>query len=136
MPALTEPSDDTVTENDFSTPAARRILSVHVAFGATWKSARRTMLPMRAPNSSFFVTSAVTVTQPAARARLSNAPSSTVLPTPRRPVMSIDCSAYPRTSRSSRISKPSSSASRPTSAGGGAPAFGVYGLSRGFTARL
>jgi hypothetical protein len=50
------------------------------------------MLPMQAPNSSFLVISAVTVTQPLARARLSNAPNRTVLPTPRRPVISIDCS--------------------------------------------
>ena len=34
------------------------------AFGATWKSARRTMLPIRGPNASFFVISAVTVIQP------------------------------------------------------------------------
>ncbi len=61
MPALTDPSEATVTENDLSTPAARRIFSVQDAFGATWKSARRTMLPRRGPKSSFFVISAETV---------------------------------------------------------------------------
>jgi hypothetical protein len=82
-----------VIENDFRVPAAWRSLSVHELLGATWKSARRTIVPMRGPKSSFLVISAGTVTQPLARARLSNAPSNTVLPTPRRPVISIDCSA-------------------------------------------
>ena len=93
MPAVIEPSGATVTEKDLSAPAACRSLSVQELLGATWKRARRTMLPMRGPKSSFLVISAVTVIQPPARARLSKAPSRTVLPTPRRPVISIDCSA-------------------------------------------
>jgi hypothetical protein len=92
MPAVIDPSEATVIENDLRAAAAWRSLSVQLALGATWKRARRTMLPMRGPKPSFLVISAVTVTQPLARARLSNAPSSTVLPTPRRPVISIDCS--------------------------------------------
>ena len=93
MPAVIEPSDETVSENDFSTPAARRTRSPHDGLGAAWKSARRTSAPIRGPNGSFLPISAGTVTQPLCSARSSNAPSSTVLPTPRRPVISIDCSA-------------------------------------------
>jgi len=36
-----EPFDDTVTVNDLRTPAARRARSFHLAFGASWSSARR-----------------------------------------------------------------------------------------------
>ena len=64
MPAVIEPSDETVSENDFSTPAARRTRSPHDGLGAAWKSARRTSAPMRGPNGSFLPISAGTVTQP------------------------------------------------------------------------
>ena len=63
-------------------------LDFHCGFGATCKRARRTIPAIRAPKSSCFAISAVTVTQPVFSARPSNAPRRTVFPTPRRPVMS------------------------------------------------
>ena len=83
IPAVIEPSGATVSEKDLSGPAACRSLSVQELLGATWKRARRTMLPIRGPKGSFLVISAGTVIQPLARARFSNAPSNTVLPTAR-----------------------------------------------------
>src|SRR6185437_12555687 len=66
--------------------------SFHLAFGASWKRARRTSWAMRASNEVCLVISASTVVQPRSRARSSKLVSNTVFPTPRRPVMSIDCS--------------------------------------------
>ena len=54
-----------------------------------------------------------------------NSVSSTVLPTPRNPVMIMDCSVRPARRRSSSTSNASISPRRPTSTGGMAPALGV-----------
>src|SRR5450756_473169 len=62
--------------------------------------------------------------------------SSTVLPTPRSPVMIIDCSVRPTRRRPSSTSNDVSWSSRPTSASGRAPAFGVYGFVIGSTGSI
>ena len=61
--------------------------------------------------------------------------SSTVLPTPRRPVSIRLRSGRPRATRSSTTSKTSSSRPRPASSGGRCPAPGAYGLRTGSTHR-
>jgi hypothetical protein len=58
-------------------------------------------------------------------------PSSTVLPTPRRPVSTRLRSGRPRATRSSTMSNASSSLSRPASSGGRWPAPGAKGSARG-----
>ena len=59
--------------------------------------------------------------------------SSTVLPTPRRPVSTRERSGRPRATRSSTTSKACSCSSRPASSGGRWPAPGAYGLRTGST---
>lgn len=48
-----------------------------------------------------------------------------LVPMTEAPVISIDCSVYPRRRRSSKTSRFSSWSSRPTKTGGRAPALGV-----------
>ena len=69
--------------------------------------------------------SSLPVPQPRRTADERSALSSTVLPTPRRPVSMIDRSGRARPIRSSRTSKDCSSASRPASSGGRWPAPGA-----------
>lgn len=74
-------------------------------------------------------------TLPAPHPRLTamdrSSPSSTVLPTPRRPVSTRLRSGRPRATRSSTTSKAETSLSRPASSGGRWPAPGANGLRTG-----
>ena len=94
-PAEMPPSGDSVTENDLSAAAARLALSVHFARGAIENNARRASraITVRNAASSCFETSISTTAHTAASARVRNSLSNTVLPTPRKPVITIDCSA-------------------------------------------
>ena len=66
-------------------------------------------------------------------ARPASSPSSTVLPTPRKPWNTMLRDARPDEARSIRISKDSMSSSRPASAAGRSPAPGLYGFLLGST---
>ncbi len=94
MPAVTEPSGATVIEKDFRAPAARRSLSVQLALGGRNLKQRPTHHAAHpgAAISSFFVISADDGDPTRGAGSTLERARRTVLPTPRRPVMSIDCS--------------------------------------------
>ena len=79
--------------NDLRIDAALSRRSVHLAFGAICSNARRTCAAILGAKAEFFSISHSTVAQSRASAFSRKTSSSTVLPTPRSPVMIIDCSA-------------------------------------------
>ena len=87
------PSLLNVTVNDLRIDAAFSTRSVQRAFGAICSSARRTWTAILGAKAELFSISHSTVAQSRASAFSRKTSSSTVLPTPRSPVMIIDCSA-------------------------------------------
>ncbi len=118
----------TLTEKALSTPSARRARSLTRSARLIASSTRRDIRAISWRSSVSWRISLKAGNQPRLRAMSSNVVSSTVLPTPRRPVISMLRSGLPRSSRPSNSSKCRSCSSRPVSAGGLVPAPGVYGL--------
>ena len=92
-PAVIAPSLENVTVNDFRIEAARSRRSVQRTFGAIWSRARRTWDAILGAKAEFFSISHSTVAQSRPSAFSRSTSSNTVLPTPRRPVTIMDCSA-------------------------------------------
>ena len=134
IPAVTEPSVETVSEKDLRIPAARRSLSVQVAFGARLEE--RAAHEAAHPGAELLVPADLrgdrhpAAVQGAALERAEQHRLADAAQTCDQHRLLRIAAAEPL----EQDLEPSSSASRPTSAGGGAPAFGVYGLARGFTA--
>ena len=78
--------------NDLRTPAARRATSFQRALGATCSKARRDELGHAPAKLDLLRDLSLNGCPASASAFARNSPSSTVLPTPRSPVMIIDCS--------------------------------------------
>ena len=85
------PSGLNVNVNDLRMAAALSARSVQRALGASCSRARRTWAAIFEAKGAFFSTSHSTVAQSRASAVSRNTSSSTVLPTPRSPVMISDC---------------------------------------------
>jgi hypothetical protein len=111
--------------NALKIAAARRARSFIRLAGLTASRARRASRAISGRNSVSWVISLFAVRKPASSAIASKVFRSTVLPTPRRPVISMLFSGRPSLRRASRIRKASISSSRPVSAGGREPAPGV-----------
>ena len=131
------PCWSTATAKALRTSAARLLRDVHRARGDRRRRAALSCEKMVCRNlvSSCLLASNSITSQSACRAICSKRLRSTVLPTPRSPVMIMDCSERPRSNLRNRISNDRVWSSRPISTSGEAPALGVYGLSKLSTLR-
>ena len=120
-----------LSANALSTPRASSTRS-----GARWCTARSRTARCSAADSgrrrsASGRASILPAPHPARTAIERSSPSSTVLPTPRRPVSTRLRSGRPRATRSRTTSNAPSSRSRPASSGGRWPAPGAYGFRTG-----